>query len=75
MALPARQPAGHTPSVLPESDARALFDGESRRITGFTGDEFIDRWRNGEFNHIEDSPEGREIMYLLMLLPFGGLNS
>jgi hypothetical protein len=75
MALPARKPSAALPSVMPIADARALFDREARRMIGVSGEEFIRRWSNGEYDDIDDSPEGREISYLVMLLPFGGQDS
>jgi hypothetical protein len=74
MALPARTPTSEFPSVLPPAEARAMFDGEARRVAGLSGDEFIQKWEAGEFDEIEDSPDGREISYLVMLIPFGRQN-
>jgi hypothetical protein len=61
------------PAELPAELGVALFDQESRRVTGISGDEFSARWDSGEFRDIEDKPEGRELAYLILLIPFGRL--
>jgi len=51
--------------------AIAMFDEEARKTTGLSGEEFICRYDAGEFRDYEDVPEGRELSYLIMLMPFG----
>jgi hypothetical protein len=59
------------PAVLPLELAYALFDQESRRIIGVPGEEFLARWDAGEFRNFDDTPEDRELAYLVLLTPFG----
>jgi hypothetical protein len=59
------------PSVLPEDLALALFDQEARRIARIPSEESLARWDAGESRDIEDAPEGRELAYLILLIPFG----
>ena len=75
MALSAQKRTTQLPSMLPPDEARAMFDEVSQRITGLPGEEFLQRWEAGEFRDIEDTPEGRKISYLVMLIPFGRQNS
>jgi hypothetical protein len=75
MALPARDTTTKLPSVMPPAEARAIFDEEARRIAGLSGEEFLRKWETGEYPEIEDSPEGRELSYLVMLIPFGRQNA
>ena len=75
MALPARSSTTELPSVVPETEARAMFDQEARRITGLSGEAFLEKWEAGEYGDVDDSPEGRELSYLVMLIPFGQPNS
>ena len=63
------------PSVMPPEMARAMFDEEARIVTGLSGEEFLRRWDAGEYQEIEDSPEGRQLSGLVMLIPFGRQNS
>jgi hypothetical protein len=58
-------------SVLPPEQAVALFDGEARRLAGMSGDEFLKNWDAGEFRDLDETPEGRKIAYLALLIPFG----
>jgi hypothetical protein len=62
-------------SVLPLEQAVALFDGEARRLAGMSGDAFLKKWDAGEFRDLGDTPEGRKIAYLAMLVPFGRQDS
>lgn len=71
MALKARTTTQDVPIVMPPELGIALFDQESRRIVGIPGDEFLERWDAGEFRDWEDTPEGREVAYLILLIPFG----
>jgi hypothetical protein len=71
MALKAQQNQLDPPAVLAPELGIAMFDQEARRIVGISGDEFIARWDAGEFHDWEDTPEGRELAYLILLIPFG----
>ncbi len=75
MALAIRQPTDRVPSVLPRDEARALFEREARRLAGVSGDDFLARWDAGEYRDLGDTPEGRRIAYLALLIPFGRRNS
>lgn len=59
------------PSILPATEGRRLFDFEARRVTGLSGEEFLRRYDAGEIIEDDDSPEGRDVMGLIMLIPFG----
>lgn len=71
MAVPARNPKDGLPAVMSAADARAMFDDEARRIAGVSGDEFLRRWDAGEYADLDDTPEGRSLSCLAMLIPFG----
>jgi hypothetical protein len=59
------------PSILPAAEGRRLFDFEARRVTGLSGDEFLRRYDAGEIVEDDETPEGREVMGLIMLSSFG----
>lgn len=59
------------PSALPPEEARALFDAEARHWVDVSGEEFLRRWDAGEYRDIPDTPEGRRIMSVIYLIPFG----
>jgi hypothetical protein len=40
-----------------------------------SGEEFLARWDNGEFQPLPDTPAGRKLGYLALLIPFGRTNS
>lgn len=75
MALPIETIPEDPPIVMPAELGIALFDQEARRIVGMSGDEFLERWDAGEFRDWEDTPEGRELEYLILLIPFGRRNT
>ncbi len=60
-----------TPSVLPAAQATAMFDRQARRLLGLSGTEFLKRWDAGLYRDVEDTPEGRKVGYLALLIPFG----
>ena len=74
MALPVRETTHPPPTVLPPERAKALFEEEAWRIAGMSGDDFLARWDAGDFRDVEDTPEGRELAYLILLIPFGRPN-
>ncbi|MFT4038604.1 MAG: hypothetical protein QM692_10525 [Thermomicrobiales bacterium] len=59
------------PSILPAAEGRRLFDFEARRVTGLSGEEFLRRYDAGEIVEDDDSPAGRDVLGLIMLIPFG----
>jgi hypothetical protein len=71
MALAARPTIQDPPSVLEPELAREFFDREAWRVVGMSGDEFIARYDAGEFHDLVDDPRGRELSYLILIIPFG----
>ena len=53
--------------VLPREEARKLFDEVARKELGISGDEFVRRWRAGEYEG-RDEPGIREVMMLITLV-------
>lgn len=53
-----------------EEEGRELFDQAAQRKLGISGEEFLRRWDRGDYRPIPDTPEGRKISGLVMLLPF-----
>jgi hypothetical protein len=51
-------------------EGRQLFDQRARHELGISGEEFLRRWGSGEYRRIPDTPEGRKISLMVMLLPF-----
>jgi hypothetical protein len=58
--------------VLSAKEGRALFDRRARLELGISGDEFLRRWDAGLYRPVPDTPEGRKIGRLVMLMPFAG---
>lgn len=75
MALAIRQLPDRVPSVLSRDEAQAFFEREARRLAGVSGEDFLARWDAGEYRDLGDTPEGRRIAYLALLIPFGRRNS
>jgi hypothetical protein len=73
MALDVLKTTEKLPAVLPADEATALFDHETRRLTGVPAEEFLARWDAGEYRgrDLDATPEGRNIAYLALLIPFG----
>lgn len=57
--------------VLTEDQAFDRFDREARKVLGISGEEFLRRWDNGEIPPVPDTPEGRPLGHLVMMIPFG----
>ena len=57
-------PDGNLRELTPE-EARALLDRQARRYLGMSGEEFVRRYRAGEFAEV-DTPD---VSRVLMLLP------
>lgn len=75
MAISVKSTTGSMPSVLPEDLAAALFDHEARRMVGLSAEQFLAKWDAGEYRDLDDSSEGRDIAYLVLLIPFGRRHS
>ncbi|MDQ3693430.1 MAG: hypothetical protein M3464_07365 [Chloroflexota bacterium] len=71
MSLATRKTTDRIPSVLPREQALALFEAEARRITGLNAERFLAKWDGGMYEDLDDTPHGREIAYLALLIPFG----
>jgi len=71
LATTMRTPTDQQPSVLPPAEARALFNRQTRRLLNLSGDEFLARWEAGDYRDLPDTPEGRHVGYLALLIPFG----
>ena len=71
MSLTVSRTTQQEPYALPVERGRAFFDLETRRVTGMSGEEFLRRYDAGEIVADDDTPEGREIGYLTLLIPFG----
>ena len=55
--------------VLTEKQSADLFDREARKALGISGEEFLRRWDAGEIPPVPDTPEGRPLGHLVMMLP------
>jgi hypothetical protein len=53
-----------------EDEARELFDQTARRELGISGEEFLRRWDAGEYFPVPDTPEGRKIGRMVIMIPF-----
>ncbi|MGH2616767.1 MAG: hypothetical protein ACRDJC_16150 [Thermomicrobiales bacterium] len=51
-------------------EARAIFDREAQRTLGISGEEFLRRWDNGEYQPVPDDTEGRKIARMSMMISF-----
>ena len=51
-------------------EARVLFDRRARQLLQISGDEFLERWDAGAYRPVRDTPEGRKIGQLVMMMPF-----
>jgi hypothetical protein len=57
--------------VLTAEEAHAFFDQKARETLGISGDEFLRRWDDGEYQPVPDeTAEDRKIGHLAMLIPF-----
>jgi hypothetical protein len=48
----------------------ALFDQQAQKTLGISGEEFLRRWDEGEYQPVPDTPEGWPIARLAMMIPF-----
>ena len=51
-------------------EARAIFDARARYELGISGEEFLRRWDNGEYQPVPDDIECRKIARLSMMMSF-----
>ena len=58
-------------SVLPSTEARALFERQAQRLLNMSGEQFLRKWEAGEFRELPDTPEARRVMRVAYLIPFG----
>jgi hypothetical protein len=56
--------------IVTREEGLALFDQQARKTLGISGDEFLRRWDEGVYQPVPDTPEGRAIGRLAMLIPF-----
>lgn len=56
---------------LDDEESPQLFDREARRLMNMTGEEFLRRYDAGEFEAEMDGPRHRQLVEMVMLLPFG----
>lgn len=56
---------------LDDEESHQLFDREARRLMNMTGEEFLRRYDAGEFEAEMDGPRHRQLVEMVMLLPFG----
>ena len=61
---------GANTRVLTREQGRQFFDRHAQRELGISGEEFLRRCDAGEYRPIPDTPEGRKVGRLVMLLPF-----
>jgi hypothetical protein len=54
---------------LDDDEAREDFDREAQRLLGISGDEFLRRYKAGEYANPQDDRELRGVMKLVMLGP------
>lgn len=55
---------------LSDDEGRRLFDTKAQELLGISGNEFLQRWDDGEFQPIPDTAEGWKVGELSMLMPF-----
>ncbi len=55
---------------LTREEGKQLFDYQARKLLNISGDEFLRRWDAGEYQPVPDTPEGRKVERLAMLIPF-----
>lgn len=53
-------------------EGRVMFNDAVRRAMGYSGEEFIQRWKVGEFATIPDDLDHRHIIDLVLMIPLAG---
>ena len=71
----AKQPIETDAQWLSPAEAYEVFDEQARTLAGMSGEEFLLRWRAGDFDAIADEPDHRHLMYVAMFLPGGQHNA
>ncbi|MEK7409688.1 MAG: hypothetical protein AAB225_31895 [Acidobacteriota bacterium] len=68
--MPANRSAknGQNVEVLTRKEARRLFDRRARKLMKMSGEEFLRRWKVGEFGD-PDNPYRPELCQLVMMIP------
>jgi hypothetical protein len=56
---------------LDDEESHQLFDREARRLMNMSGEEFLRRYDAGEFESEMDGPRHRQLVQMVMLIPFG----
>ena len=51
-------------------EALAIFNREAQRTLGISGEEFLRRWDNREYQPVPDDTEGRKVARMAMMIPF-----
>jgi hypothetical protein len=57
--------------ILSKEEARAIFDEAIPRLLGISGEEFLRRYDAGEYADLPDTPEFRDELTAIFLIPFG----
>lgn len=69
MALPRGQ-LEDQPRALSEEEGKVFFNEQAHRMLGISGEEFLRRYDQGEYDEVPDTREGWPAMRLIMLIPF-----
>lgn len=56
--------------IATEQEGVALFDYQTRKELGISGEEFLVRWDAGEYRDLADAITVRKVERLAMLIPF-----
>jgi hypothetical protein len=70
MALSPDQATSKT-HFLDDDESHQFFDREARRLMHMSGEEFLRRYDAGEFEAEMDGPRHRQLVQMVMLIPFG----
>jgi hypothetical protein len=52
---------------LSDEDGRAFFDATARELLGIGGDDFLRRWRAGDYDDKADDPDHWDVLYLAIM--------
>jgi len=56
---------------ISDHEARAIFDDEATRVMGMSGEEFLRRYDDGDFQDVHRDGENQGFVKLEMLIPWG----
>jgi hypothetical protein len=59
------------PSLRSPAEARTLFNRQARLLLNLSSEDFLARWDAGAYRDLPDTPAGRHVGYLALLIPFG----